>query len=198
MVPPVLRALLPAAAVGVALVGCNSTLSLGSLRQSITDKLAEVDVKVTSVDCPNDRPAKKDDTFNCTVTMEGGQSITVQVRQTDDAGSLSFDVGKQVFATRNVVPELERGLKGSGFAAVVVTCPKGIVIPGGAGTLTCTATADGQGFVITVPIKDGTAQLNDEKLEPTAGAQGSTSTTGSSAPPESVPPESVPPSTSTP
>ena len=149
----------------LALAGCATNLDMVKLKQAIIDKLTEVEIKTKSVDCPAERPAKKDDAFQCTVTTDNDVKVTVDVKQKDDQGNIGFDVGKQVFTSVKVVPELENGLRSNQAASVVkVTCPKAIAITDGNGTLTCEAIADDAKYTIKVPIKDGTAQLNDEEI----------------------------------
>lgn len=153
-----------AAASMIVAVGCSSSLDMAKLKQAITDKLSEVDIKTTSVTCPAERPAKKDDTFQCTVLTDTNVTVTVDVKQNDDDGHIGFEVGKQVFTSVKVVPEIENGLRQGGNSVISVSCPKGIAIADGNGTLTCTAVADDQKYTVKVPIRDGVAQLSEEEI----------------------------------
>lgn len=182
-----------AGALGIGLGACSKVVDTSPLERSIKEKIEGIDIVVTSVDCPDRRDAKSGDTFQCTATTDGGVAITVQVTQKDDNGSLGFDVGRQVFSTEKVDPEIRRMLEVQGNATIDVTCPKGVVTDDGKGTVACTATADGYGYDITVPIADAVAQLADMVITETAAPPGTTP--GSTAPPESTPPGSTPDST---
>ncbi len=153
-----------AAAAAVAMVACAQSLDTAKLQSSIQSKLGEVDLKADSITCPSSIEAKAGNNFECTATVKG-VPVKVSVTQKDDQGNVSYDIGSEVFSTEKVVPAVESYFKDQGATAVTVTCPKGVVVAGGNGDFTCTATADGQGYTVKVPLKDGVAQLADAEVQ---------------------------------
>lgn len=80
------------AALMAALVGgCGErTLNTDSIEPTIKDTIERSGAKVSEVDCPGDVTAKKGDSFDCRVALEGGSTVTVMVTQTDDQGKVKF------------------------------------------------------------------------------------------------------------
>ena len=74
----------------VALAGCEKTLETDSIEPQIKDTLTKQGLKVGSVDCPGDVTAKKDDKFECDVKMSDGETIKIEVTQTDDEGQVTY------------------------------------------------------------------------------------------------------------
>jgi hypothetical protein len=86
-----------AAAVVVAaalFIGCNSTQVLNNenLQVSIAQWLESNYGETATVTCPDNRPIKLGDVFNCTATTDSGISVTLQVTQTDDTGHVTFRI----------------------------------------------------------------------------------------------------------
>jgi hypothetical protein len=83
--------------VAVAVAGActrTRTLEASELNQRIaTDmqakKLADEGVVVS---CPDDVPAEAGRTFDCTGTNPDGTTLTIEVTQTDDQGSVTYKV----------------------------------------------------------------------------------------------------------
>ena len=75
--------------------GCTGqrVVDTEALEANIASEIeAQAGFAPTSVSCPEDVPAQEGDTFNCTVTAEDGSSANVSVRQTDDQGSVTWEV----------------------------------------------------------------------------------------------------------
>jgi hypothetical protein len=87
----------PVASLGFAaafVVACNTTLTLDSVRlqQVITDGLQQQAGVQAVVTCPNDRPLKTGDTFQCTAVAADGSTLQITVVQTDDQGNVNWNV----------------------------------------------------------------------------------------------------------
>lgn len=147
-----------------------STLDIGKLEQSITDKITAVDVPVKSVECPENREVKAGDAFECTAITGNDVRVSIAVTQKDDTGNIGFEVGKQVFSSEKVVPVIEQNFSDNGRSVIAVACPKGVAVADGNGVLDCTAKADDIDYLISIPIRDGVAQLNDWTLTESAAA----------------------------
>jgi hypothetical protein len=87
-----LRFLLLATTLALAACG-EKVLNTDELEGQIATELeAQTGLAPTSVDCPADVPAKKGSTFRCTVTADDGSSAGITVTQTDDDGSIDWEV----------------------------------------------------------------------------------------------------------
>lgn len=87
----------PVATLGVAallFVGCNSTpvLNNDNLQNSIAQWLQSNYGETATVSCPGNRPIQMGDVFNCTATSDSGTTVTLQVTQTDNTGSVSWNI----------------------------------------------------------------------------------------------------------
>jgi hypothetical protein len=83
------------AVAALALAACQTTLTLNTenLQRLIQTGIQEQNpgVVVSSVTCP-ERPLQLGDVFNCTATTADGQSLTVEVTQTDAAGNVHWKI----------------------------------------------------------------------------------------------------------
>jgi len=84
------------AALGLAAVlfaGCNTTLVLdnNNLQQLITSGLSDNGITATVV-CPDSVPIKKDSVSTCQATTPDGAALTIQVTQTDDKGTVNWQL----------------------------------------------------------------------------------------------------------
>jgi hypothetical protein len=63
------------------------------LERQIKDELrSQTGVTPTSVDCPQDVPAEKGDTFRCTAVADDGSVATITVTQANDQGNVRWEV----------------------------------------------------------------------------------------------------------
>ncbi len=79
----------------LAAVGCNGTPVLDDqrLEEVISQGYQErLGVGLTTIDCPADRPIQQGDTFTCAATTDQGESIVITVTQTDNAGTVHWQV----------------------------------------------------------------------------------------------------------
>jgi hypothetical protein len=72
-------------------VACSKTIDSTSLESSIKTQLATKGVPGATVSCPDDIKAEKGGTFTCTASAQG-QTVTLQITQTDDQGHVTFKV----------------------------------------------------------------------------------------------------------
>lgn len=75
--------------------GCTGqrVVDTDALEAQIASEIeAQAGFAPTDVSCPEDVPAQEGATFNCTVTAEDGSSANVTARQTDDQGSVTWEV----------------------------------------------------------------------------------------------------------
>jgi hypothetical protein len=84
------------AAMGAAalLAACNTTLLLNddNLEIEIASWISDQGGGIATVTCPDDRPLRQGDTFQCEAALEDGSTVTLQVTQTDDTGNVSWTV----------------------------------------------------------------------------------------------------------
>lgn len=67
----------------------KSSKTLTLEKQIISTFAAQQELKISSLDCPNDAPTKKDSMFECQATVEPGV-FKVAVTMTDDQGGMNF------------------------------------------------------------------------------------------------------------
>lgn len=70
----------------------GNTLSMATVEDSIVKGLKEQTDVTATVDCPTTVPIEANTSFNCTATDEDGDTATVVVTQTDDAGNISWEL----------------------------------------------------------------------------------------------------------
>jgi len=151
-------------AVGTSAACAPSLLDMAALKAAIQGKIGEVDVKVSKVECPPERELRSGDRFDCTAIAESGVAITAKVEQQDGNGKVFFQIGNELYATDKVTEQIHTLLLNQGAKEATVTCPKGIAVAGGSGTLECSAKVDGADVLVRVPITDGTAQLDPAEI----------------------------------
>lgn len=150
------------------LTGCNfsfggkkidsskvETLIKTSLDKKLAGKLGGGTI---AVQCPGDRPIKKGDVFECTVTA-GTHTLKANVTQEDDKGTVAWEITDGIVAltikggTEDLIRQyIEKNL---GVANVEVKCPDTIEVATG-GTFECGAEIDG------VKVTAGVEQQNDQ------------------------------------
>lgn len=79
------------AASGVVVACGAQTLDGASVEEQVLAELQAAGSPVTAVSCPERVDVQAGGTFTCTGTTDEGE-WTIEVTQTDDAGSLSFEV----------------------------------------------------------------------------------------------------------
>src|SRR4051794_1853513 len=74
----------------VVVVGCKTQIDPDKVESSIKDGLAEKKLVVKSVSCPDGKPAKKGDKFQC--TAETDQHLVIDVDEQDDEGTIKWQL----------------------------------------------------------------------------------------------------------
>jgi hypothetical protein len=135
-------AALLAAAASLAAVGCGETvIDSGKVEKSIgRSVIDQTGVRVKSVSCPEDKAAKKGDTFTCTVVARDGTKGEATVTQKDDKGNLGTEA--PFLHIRNAEGLIAAQIKKQTKVTVKVSCPEIIVVKTG-GKFRCKA-SDGK------------------------------------------------------
>jgi hypothetical protein len=76
------------------LAGCGTTLLLNdaNLESSIASWIEQQGAGTSTVTCPDDRPLQQGDVFECQAVLADGQTVTLQVTQTDNNGNVTWDI----------------------------------------------------------------------------------------------------------
>ena len=74
-------------------VSTSDNLDITKLETTVaTEMKSQMDLSAEpTVTCPDEVPIQKDNVFTCTAELDG-DSVDVQVTQTDDAGNVSWEV----------------------------------------------------------------------------------------------------------
>jgi hypothetical protein len=79
----------------VALAGCGESKIKGDDVESFIRSKFKNPGVVKSVSCPAERPAKKGDTFECTIEVKDGSQEIATIEQTDGDGHVRFAADRQ-------------------------------------------------------------------------------------------------------
>lgn len=80
-------------ALALAAIGCTKTLDSGGLESELATQLnTQLETTGITVDCPEDVKAESGNEFVCTGTVSTGESLTINVKQTDDEGHVTWEV----------------------------------------------------------------------------------------------------------
>jgi hypothetical protein len=153
-------------ATGVLLLsGCSSSIDVASLETTVQDGLAEQVGGTWTVECPDSMEVQAGLTTNCGATNAEGESIEVNITQTDDQGNVTWEVP----ATGLDVATLESSIAADIAAQVggewTVECPDDIPLEQGL-TANCAATnADGETTMINITQTDDQGNVDWETAE---------------------------------
>ncbi len=156
--------MLAAALVAIALgAGCGrpAELDVDQAEARIATSLAETfDVEVTGVACPEDVQVEAGATFACTAQIDG-ESLDVDVRQTDDEGALLVEPTRAVLVTARVEDDIAAVLADRfDRDDVEVSCPGGpqrLEAPDA--TFTCDAVDGDETKDVEVRVRDAQGAL---------------------------------------
>jgi ornithine carbamoyltransferase len=154
------------ATAGVMLLsGCSTTIDVGTLESSVQTGLAEQLGGEWTVQCPDSMEVQAGLTTNCMATSAAGETLEVNVTQTDDQGNVTWEVPQ----TGLDIDKLETGVAAEIAAQVggewTVTCPDDIPMEKDL-TANCEATsADGQSTMINVTQTDDQGNVTWETTE---------------------------------
>lgn len=106
----------------VAVAGCTRNLDMDKVKTAVREMVAtQIGANVKNVACPEARPIKSGDTFDCTVDIDHGQTKVV-VLQTDDAGSISMKTPQSVVKVGMIEKMIADGVKSNAGIDVAVDC----------------------------------------------------------------------------
>jgi Domain of unknown function (DUF4333) len=79
--------------IAVVAVACSKTLDTAGLQTQIADQLnTQLDTTGITVECPDDVKAEAGNEFQCTGTVPDAGTITINVKQTDAEGHVTWAV----------------------------------------------------------------------------------------------------------
>src|SRR4051812_11388788 len=113
-----MRKMMMCGLVATALAGCGKMIDHQELEQRITDKLRSR-LALKSVSCPDGRPFKAGDTFECTGKTADGENLRFSVKQTDGAGKVHWDLVGVITDFEQIGKSIERDVG----VSVHVKCP---------------------------------------------------------------------------
>lgn len=96
--PNQLRHVLSVAVAALGLAACSfsvgtSGLDMDKIEEEITDGIeTQTDATVESIDCPESRDIEEGDTFTCDVELDTGETVIVDVEQSDADGNIVWNV----------------------------------------------------------------------------------------------------------
>ena len=77
----------------VVAVACSKTLDTEGLQTQIADQLnTQLDTTGIKVECPDDVKAEAGNEFQCTGTVPDVGTVTINVKQTDDDGHVTWEL----------------------------------------------------------------------------------------------------------
>jgi len=143
-----------AVVVGVVAVGCGSQKLdvVKGERLMATELAPQIGLKASeaNVACPDDLTIDKGAKFECTLSTPAGAKLRVRVKQTSDAGDVSFNFvdgePAKLLNTDNLKTWVTEKLAARfklDAADITVSCPGGVPLQSG-GQVSCTANAEGQ------------------------------------------------------
>jgi hypothetical protein len=141
-----------------ALAGCERLLDIDRAEAAVKSGLTEqLGMPFASVSCPESRPIKAGDVFECKAVAETGGDLTIRVTQEDDAGALDWKVvnAGRVLSMAKLEEQIKAGLARQANLDASVDCglPKMRVANAGQ-TFNCTATAGKESRPVAVAITD--------------------------------------------
>lgn len=149
----------------IAVAGCQSNLDMEKLTASIKSGLTEqLQMPFASVSCPESRPIKNGDVFECKAVAETGGDLTVSVTQNDDTGNVNWKLtnGEKVLSLtsleKQITDELARQLK----VDAAVDCGGKMRISEPGKVFECTANSGSESRKVAVTMKDERGNVNWE------------------------------------
>src|SRR6476619_7085216 len=106
------RRLLAPAALVLGLVACSNNaafaIDTSSIRPGIADRLGQVGLTLTAIDCPSSVQPSAGAPVSCTVTLGDGRQVGLDVGVVDDAGRqrLTWKLGPDLVPTDALVADL--------------------------------------------------------------------------------------------
>lgn len=147
----------------IALAGCGATIDMEKASSSISEGITQqMDLPVASVTCPSEsRPLKAGDVFECTAKAREGGNLIVQVTQTDDKGTINWEVARSenLYDMEAAAATIKQGIEEQTGVEATVSCGASRWRTGKPGdTFACEAedsAGEVQGVVVTVQDEAG-------------------------------------------
>jgi len=126
--------LIVALALVAPVAGCAMTVDAEEGEKAIAKWLSEqLGIDSTEVHCPTDIPRKKEKSFKCTATAEGGE-LTIRVTQIDDDGHTRFGTSDidGVIVSARLEDQIEQAFRDRADMDVTVDCGRRhrVAVPG--------------------------------------------------------------------
>jgi len=152
-----------ATAGSLAVLGCGETvIDSGKVEKAIgRTVIDQAGVRVKSVSCPKDTPAKKGDTFSCTVVGKDGTEGQAVVTQKDDKGNVG--TAAPFLHVREAEGSIAAQIKKQTGVTVTVACPE-IVVPKAGGKFRCEASDGKQARQVETTMTDDQGNLRFKLL----------------------------------
>jgi hypothetical protein len=146
-----------------ALAGCGTTVIDGSKAEKKITALVSTKLKepVSSVKCPDDKPAKKGASFLCQLTLKSGETVPFRITPTDKKGDVELAPADMV--STYVQDTITKRLAADSVKATV-QCPRHVAVKVGA-TFDCNLQVPSSGekgaVTITINSTDGGFQIGE-------------------------------------
>jgi len=153
----------PGIVVAPLVIGCSVSVGTGGLNETklqdeIHNKIQQVTgVAPATVNCPTDAKQGKGNDFQCAAIVEG-QTVTVNVTQTDDSGHVTFATADAMLHRTDVEQFIHADAQRKGAGQVTVNCGTTTIVVAKVGsTFNCTldTSAGQQTAVVTAENADG-------------------------------------------
>jgi hypothetical protein len=147
----------------VGLAGCGSDAGLdpaGTEREVGRAVAAQVEPVVSETRCPTEIRREEGGTFTCTVVLKGVGRLPVEVRQTDDRGTVDVTPTAAVVAKARIASELSSALRKQFHRSFTVRCSGAdFQVRKPSSTSTCSARDDTSKREIVVTVTDAAGSL---------------------------------------
>jgi hypothetical protein len=143
------------------LLGCETKLDKGKLEGSITDACKAKGLELKSVDCPAERKAKKDDTFDCKGESKDGDKLVFHVTQTSDKGDIEWKLDGAILDVAKLGDSIESKI-GKGAD---VKCPSKTIVLAKGKSLECKLSFEGKEAQVKLTAEDDDGNVSWKVLD---------------------------------
>ena len=127
--------------------GCGK-LDDKKIEASVQAELASKGVKLKIFDCPEGRPLKKGDTFECSGVDQDGRALTFHVEQMDDSGNISWKMEGLIIDQAKLGDSIEAKVG----KTADVQCPSKTLIVKIGETFTCPVMINGEKHSVRITL----------------------------------------------
>ncbi len=129
------------------LSGCGK-LDDKKIEASVQAELAAKNVKLKSFDCPEGRPLKADDTFDCAGIDQDGKALVFHVKQMDNAGNITWKMEGLIIDQTKLGDSIEAKVGQSAD----VQCPAKTLIMKVGESFSCPVMIGGQRHMVQITL----------------------------------------------